>query len=124
MENQNEAGDNDENWWKRRNADLKIAGYCNPILNMEKDELVNVLNSFIAGEYKMTVFVSDKEVEVIDMPTLVLEIGQIEQGLIKIEEWYDPVTRTLTIQQHNLQPQRRNSASRSETNDRDVSYKN
>ena len=45
---------------KRKNTELKIAGYCNPILEMEEEELVAVLDSFKADDYNVTLFVSDK----------------------------------------------------------------
>ena len=59
---------------KRRKAELKIAGYCNHILDMNEDELVEVLDSFKQGNYNVKLFVSDKKVERMDMPRLVLEI--------------------------------------------------
>ena len=45
---------------KRKNIELKIAVYCNPILEMEEEELVAVLDSFKADDYNVTLFVSDK----------------------------------------------------------------
>ena len=59
---------------KRRKAELKIAGYCNSILDMNEDELADVLDFFKQRLYNVTLFVSDKKVEVMDMPRLVLEI--------------------------------------------------
>ena len=67
---------------KRKIAELKIAGYCNPLLEMDEEELVVVLNSFKAGNYNVTLFVSDKNVEVMDMSRLVAEIRQVEGALI------------------------------------------
>ena len=59
---------------KRRKAELKIAGYCNSILDMNEDKLADVLDFFKQRLYNVTLFVSDKKVEVMDMPRLVLEI--------------------------------------------------
>ena len=79
---------------------------------MKEDELVQVLDSFKEGNYSITLFVSDKKVDITDMPRLVLEIKQIEQAIVTNEEWADPTLRNTAIQQPNIQPQRRNSSPR------------
>ena len=73
----------------------------------------------------MTLFVSDKNVEVMHIPRLVAEIRQVTGALIKTEEWSDPATRNPVIQQPTIQPQRRNSSPRrAEPQNRDISYRN
>ena len=39
---------------KRKKTELKIAGYCNPVLDMNEDELVVAPDSFKNGNYNVT----------------------------------------------------------------------
>ena len=52
---------------KKKRTEFKIAGFCDPILDMNEEELVAVLDSFQQGNYNVTLFVSDKNVEPMDM---------------------------------------------------------
>ena len=85
-------------------TELKITGYCNLILDMNEQELLVVLDSFKQENYNVTLFVSDKNIEPMDMPRLVVEIKQIETALVKIEEWSDPALRNPVIQHPTIQP--------------------
>ena len=79
---------------------------------MNEDEMVVVLDSFKDENYNVTLFVSDINVEVMDMPRLVAEIRKAGKALVKIEEWSDPAIRNPVIRQPDIHPQRRNSSLR------------
>ena len=68
---------------------LRLAGYSGNIKPINEEELLQVLPTFKTNKCNVTIFSSDKKVDVDDMPQLVAAIMQIEGALLKIDEWTD-----------------------------------
>ena len=75
---------------------LKLAGYANPVQDMEENLLVNLLDSFETGSYQLILLVSDQKVTAMQKPLLFAEIKEILGTLSKIEEWSNPAPRANT----------------------------
>ena len=72
---------------------LKLAGYTGAVMHMDEKELIAVLSSFKTDKLDVTLFSSRRKVEIDDMKGVVENIGEIEEALLKIEEWNNPQTR-------------------------------
>ena len=72
---------------------LKLAGYTGAVMHIDEKELFTVLSSFKTDKLDVTIFSAKRRVEIDDMPGIVANIGNIEEALLKIEEWNDPQTR-------------------------------
>ena len=72
---------------------LKLAGYTGAVMHMDEKELIAVLSSFKTDKLDVTLFSSRRKVEIDDMKGIVENIGDIEEALLKIEQWNDPQTR-------------------------------
>ena len=69
---------------------FRLAGYTNPVENMEEDLLVNLLESFETGAYQLVLLVSDQELSLIQMPLLIEALKGVEKNLNIIDEWSNP----------------------------------
>ena len=72
---------------------LKLAGYTGAVMHLDEKELITVLSSFKTDKLDVTIFSAKKRVEIDDIPGIAANIDNIEQALLKIEEWTDPQTR-------------------------------
>ena len=72
---------------------LKLAGYSGVIKHIDEQELLIVLSSYKTDRLDVTIFSAKKKVDFDDMPGMVSNIERIEQALLKIEEWTDPLAR-------------------------------
>ena len=72
---------------------LKLASYSGLIKPINEEELLQVLPTFKTNKCNVTIFSSNKKVDVDDMPGLVEAIMKIEGSLLKIDEWTDAKAR-------------------------------
>ena len=88
---------------------MRIAGYTKPVMQITENDLVAVLNSFKGNEYKVVLFMTQKKLEMVDMPLLVAEIKQIGGAIEKNENWMEPVPRRPAVPQPMIHSNRRQS---------------
>ena len=77
----------------------KLAGYSGLIKPLNEDELFQMLPTFKTDKTEVTLFSSNKKIEVDDMPGLVGAIMKIEGALLNIDEWTDPDIREPVVTQ-------------------------
>ena len=78
---------------------LKLAGYPGIIKHIDEQELFNVLSTYKTDRLDTTIFSAKKRVDIDDMPGIVSNIEKIEEALLKIEEWTNPLVREPLIPQ-------------------------
>ena len=76
---------------------FRFAVYTNPVENMEEDHLVNLLDSFDAGDYQLVLLVSDQEVSPMQMPLLLDALKGVEENKITTKELSNPPRRASTF---------------------------
>ena len=65
---------------------LKLAGYSGLVKPLNEDELYQVLPSFKTDKTDVTLFSTNKKIDIDDMPGMVKAIMKIEGALLKVDE--------------------------------------
>ena len=72
---------------------LKLAGYSGFIKPLNEDELYTMLPTFKTDKTEVTLFSTNKKIDIDDMPAMVKAIMNIEGALLKVDELTDPDIR-------------------------------
>ena len=65
---------------------MKLAGYNNPMQDLNEDNLIILLNSFSEGSYHLFLLIQDSRVAARDMPKLFKMMKEVKGTLKKIAE--------------------------------------
>ena len=72
---------------------LKLAGHSGFIKPLNENDLYTMLPTFKTDKTEVTLFSTNKKIEIDDMPDMVKAIMKIEDALLKVDEWTDPDIR-------------------------------
>ena len=78
---------------------LKLAGYSGLIKPLNEDELYTMLPTFKTDTTEVTLFSTNKKIDIDDMPAMVKAIMNIEGAILKVDEWTDPDIREPVVPQ-------------------------
>ena len=78
---------------------LKLARYPGMIKHIYEQELFNILSTYKTDRLDNTIFSAKKKVDINDMPGIVSNIEKIEEVVLKIDEWTNPLVREPLISQ-------------------------